>query len=101
MSKNKLIMAGIFLSLILFTGCDNATNNINRAANYNPNVTSENGSTFDFIGRFFNNWEDGKVTNDCNILKESLEEKNDYIEYLIKKNDLTLKYDLFKKMMSK
>ena len=45
--------------------------------------------------------EDGKVTNDCNILKESLEEKNDYIEYLIKKNDLTLKYDFFKKMMSK
>ncbi len=66
MSKNKLIMAGIFLSLILFTGCDNATNDINRASNYNPNVTSgnENGSTFDFIGRFFNNWENGKVTDD-------------------------------------
>lgn len=66
MSKNRFVIAGIFLSLILFTGCDNATNNINRAANYNPNVTSENknGSTFDFIGRFFNNWEDGKVTND-------------------------------------
>ena len=40
----------------------------------------------------------GEVTNGCNMNKEKLEEKNNYIDYLIKKNDFTLKYDYFKKM---
>lgn len=42
--------------------------------------------------------ENGEITNDCHLDKESLEEKNSYIEYLIKKNDFTLKYNYFKKM---
>ena len=53
------------LCALLFTGCTNATNNINRATDYNPNVTSNNknnNSTSDFIGRFFNNWENGANT---------------------------------------
>lgn len=42
--------------------------------------------------------EDEMVYNECGISKEELEEKNSYVNYLIKKNDLTLKYDYFKKM---
>lgn len=55
---------------------------------------------------FFNDysWYDGNVyvdngivTNDKKISPEALLEKNEYVSYLIKKNDLTLKYNYFKK----
>ena len=42
--------------------------------------------------------EDGNIANKCTISKEELEEKNNYVDYLVKKNDLTLKYDYFKKI---
>ena len=38
----------------------------------------------------------GEVTNDKYISKEALEEKNYYISYVTKKNDLALKYNYFK-----
>ena len=38
----------------------------------------------------------GIVTNNGKISNEELEEKNNYINYIIKKNDLVLKYDYFK-----
>ena len=38
----------------------------------------------------------GIVTNNGKISDEELEEKNNYINYIIKKNDLVLKYDYFK-----
>ncbi len=48
-------------------------------------------------------WYDGnayvenlKVINNGKISDDELEEKNNYIEYLIKKNDLVLKYNYFK-----
>lgn len=41
--------------------------------------------------------EDGLVTNDKKISLEKLEEKNYYISYITKKNDLALKYNYFKK----
>ena len=40
----------------------------------------------------------GEIDNNCNINFESLEDKNNQVDFLIKKNDLTLKYDYFKKM---
>lgn len=40
----------------------------------------------------------GIVTNNKEINEISLEDKNYYINYLIKKNDLTLKYNYFKKI---
>ena len=55
---------------------------------------------------FFNDysWYDGNVyvdngvvTNDKKIKPEVLLEKNEYVSYVIKKNDLTLKYNYFKK----
>ena len=55
---------------------------------------------------FFNDysWYDGNVyvdngivINDKKISPEALLEKNEYVSYLIKKNDLTLKYNYFKK----
>lgn len=39
---------------------------------------------------------DGIVTNDKNISYDKLEEKNYYISYITKKNDLALKYNYFK-----
>lgn len=42
--------------------------------------------------------ENNEISNSCGITKEALEEKNSYVDYLIKKNDFTLKYDYFKKM---
>ncbi len=42
--------------------------------------------------------EDGSVVNNKKISSELLEEKNNYAEYLIKKNDLVLKYNYFKEM---
>lgn len=40
--------------------------------------------------------QDGVVTNNGKISTEKLEEKNNYVNYIIKKNDLVLKYDYFK-----
>lgn len=40
--------------------------------------------------------QDGVVTNNGKISTEELEEKNNYVNYIIKKNDLVLKYDYFK-----
>lgn len=40
--------------------------------------------------------ENGIVTNGKEISADKLEEKNDYISYLTKKNDLALKFDYFK-----
>lgn len=40
----------------------------------------------------------GEVTNNKNISQVSLEDKNYYINYIIRKNDLTLKYNYFKKI---
>jgi phosphoglycerol transferase MdoB-like AlkP superfamily enzyme len=40
--------------------------------------------------------ENGEVTNDKKISAESLLEKNEFVSYSIKKNDLTLKYNYFK-----
>ena len=39
----------------------------------------------------------GEITNSCNLNKEILENKNNFVDYLIKKNDLTLKYNYFNK----
>lgn len=44
--------------------------------------------------------ENGEVTNKKKISKSLLEEKNSYAEYLIKKNDLVLKYNYFKEIMN-
>ncbi len=40
----------------------------------------------------------GIVTNKRYISEEALDDKNYYVNYLIKKNDLTLKYNYFKKL---
>ena len=59
---------------------------------------------------FFNDysWYDGNVyvdggvvTNNKYIDSDLLEKKNEYISYMIKKNDLTLKYNYFKYLNSK
>ena len=44
--------------------------------------------------------EDGVVVNKKKISSNALEEKNSYAEYLIKKNDLVLKYNYFKEIMN-
>ena len=43
---------------------------------------------------------DGVVTNKKKISGSLLEEKNSYAEYLVKKNDLVLKYNYFKEIMN-
>ena len=43
---------------------------------------------------------DNVVTNKKKISKELLEEKNSYAEYLVKKNDLVLKYNYFKDLVN-
>ena len=52
-------------------------------------------------------WYDGtyyvvanKVVNNKKINSNTLEEKNSYAEYLVKKNDLVLKYNYFKEIMN-
>lgn len=45
--------------------------------------------------------EDGMVTNDKNVDEEKLEKMNSYIDYIIKKNDLVLKYDYFRILKGK
>ena len=40
--------------------------------------------------------ESGEVTNNKNISYDKLEEKNYYINYITKKNDLALKFNYFK-----
>ncbi len=44
--------------------------------------------------------ENGEVTNNKKISLSKLEEKNEYISYITKKNDLTLKYNYFKMISS-
>ena len=41
---------------------------------------------------------DGEITNGAIMSQEVLDEKNDMINNLIRKNDLTLKYDYFRKL---
>jgi phosphoglycerol transferase MdoB-like AlkP superfamily enzyme len=41
---------------------------------------------------------DGEVKNKGKVSKDDLEKKNNYVEYLIKKNDLVLKYNYFKEL---
>ena len=43
---------------------------------------------------------DGVVVNNKKITTNLLEEKNSYAEYLVKKNDLVLKYNYFKEIMN-
>ena len=43
---------------------------------------------------------DGIIANNKKINELSLDEKNNLVEYLIKKNDLVLKYDYFNEIMS-
>ena len=43
---------------------------------------------------------DGNIANNKKINQNSLEEKNNLVEYLIKKNDLVLKYNYFNEIMS-
>lgn len=43
---------------------------------------------------------DGVVSNKKKISSSSLEEKNSLVEYLVKKNDLVLKYDYFKEIIN-
>ena len=43
---------------------------------------------------------DGEVTNNKKIDAIVLEQKNNYAEYLVKKNDLVLKYNYFKEIMN-
>ncbi len=45
--------------------------------------------------------DNGSIANNCKITKEALQEKNKYVEFLIKKNDLTLKYDFLKEKKKK
>ena len=42
--------------------------------------------------------EDGEVKNNKKINHDLLEEKNSYVDYLVKKNDLVLKYNYFKEI---
>ena len=44
--------------------------------------------------------DNSEIANNCDLSKEELEAKNNYVDYLVKKNDFTLKYDYFKKMNS-
>lgn len=41
---------------------------------------------------------DGVVTNGKKISSENLEKKNNLVEYIVKKNDLVLKYNYFKEI---
>ncbi len=43
---------------------------------------------------------DGEVSNKKKINKDDLDKKNNYVEYLIKKNDLVLKYNYFKDIIN-
>lgn len=43
---------------------------------------------------------DGVVTNKKKISKENLEKKNNLVEYIVKKNDLVLKYNYFKEIIN-
>jgi phosphoglycerol transferase MdoB-like AlkP superfamily enzyme len=43
---------------------------------------------------------DNKVVNGKKISASTLEEKNNFAEYLVKKNDLVLKYNYFKEIMN-
>lgn len=78
---------------------------------YHPNYyIGEDALNNNYHGKVFfsdYSWYDGNiyvdsgiVTNNKSIDPISLEDKNYYINYIIRKNDLTLKYDYFKKIES-
>ena len=78
---------------------------------YHPNYyIGEDALNDNYHGKVFfsdYSWYDGNVyvdggivTNNKSIDPISLEDKNYYINYIIRKNDLTLKYDYFKKIES-
>ncbi len=78
---------------------------------YHPNYyIGEDALNNNYHGKVFfsdYSWYDGNVyvdggivTNKKSIDPISLEDKNYYINYIIRKNDLTLKYDYFKKIES-
>ena len=62
--------------------------------NYNPMVVFVDMSWYD--GEYY--VDNNEVINGKTISQELLEQKNSYAEYLIKKNDLVLKYNYFKEM---
>ena len=66
------------------------------AKNYKPLVIFPDMSWYD--GTYY--VENGLVMNKKKISSNALEEKNSYTEYLIKKNDLVLKYNYFKEFMN-
>ena len=45
--------------------------------------------------------ENGSVSNECVIDEAELERKNEYVNNIIQKNDLTLKYNYFEKLKLK
>ena len=63
-------------------------------SNYKPMVIFPDLSWYD--GNYY--VVDGVVANNKNITETLLEEKNNYVEYLVKKNDLVLKYNYFKEI---
>ena len=81
--------------------------NLFEIPNYNPNNyigTDALNPSYDGIVFFSDySWYDGNVyvkdgivTNNKNISYDKLEEKNYYINYITKKNDLALKFNYFK-----
>ncbi len=66
------------------------------ANNYQPMVVFNDLSWYD--GTYY--VEDGVVVNNKKIDINTLEQKNSYAEYLVKKNDLVLKYNYFKEIMN-
>lgn len=61
---------------------------------YNPMIIFPDLSWYD--GNYY--VVDNKVVNNKKITENLLEEKNNYAEYLVKKNDLVLKYNYFKEI---
>jgi len=65
--KKTFVLSLMLGSALLCIGCtnsNNTSNSINRAANYDSNITENSdldASTSDMIGRFFGNWEYGRV----------------------------------------
>lgn len=64
--------------------------------NYNPMLVFVDMSWYD--GTYY--VKDGEVINNKKIDSELLEQKNSYAEYLVKKNDLVLKYNYFKEIVN-
>ncbi len=72
----------------------------NIAYKYDININYLNTDEFkdveSMVGYMYKYVENGEVINNKSISYESLEEKNYYISYITKKNDLALKYNYFK-----